>query len=233
MRADQRQLIDQVFKAYGMTAMLDDSVRSIQVRLDVDDVSFDEATRILGLVTNTFYVPLDAHRAVVASDTTENRRRLLRQDMETVYLSGLSDDELNEVELWPRTSSACTQAKTSLTARTITLRASALTLDAFNATMRDLLDGRSQVVLDVRLIQVAHTSTRNTGVQFPQSITAFNVYAEEQSILNANQSLVQQIISSGLASSERPAGNSGHSALPPVRFQARCSPTGSPCLAAD
>jgi Flp pilus assembly secretin CpaC len=30
-------------------------------------------------------------------------------------------------------------------------------------------------------------------------MTAFNVYAEEQSILNANQSLVQQIISSGLA----------------------------------
>src|SRR5208282_4623527 len=32
-----------------------------------------------------------------------------------------------------------------------------------------------------------------------QSVSAFNVYAEEQSILNANQSLVQQIVSSGLA----------------------------------
>jgi hypothetical protein len=49
------------------------------------------------------------------------------------------------------------------------------------------------------MIQIAHQSDRNTGVQPPQSITAFNVYAEEQSILNANQSLVQQIISSGLA----------------------------------
>jgi general secretion pathway protein D len=37
-------------------------------------------------------------------------------------------------------------------------------------------------------------------VQPPQSMSAFNVYAQEQSILNANQSLVQQIISSGLAS---------------------------------
>ena len=51
----------------------------------------------------------------------------------------------------------------------------------------------------MRLIQIAHTSERNTGVQPPQSFSAFNVYAEEQSILNANQSLVQQIISSGLA----------------------------------
>jgi hypothetical protein len=36
-------------------------------------------------------------------------------------------------------------------------------------------------------------------VQPPQTFTAFNVYAEEQSILNQNASLVQQIISSGLA----------------------------------
>jgi Flp pilus assembly secretin CpaC len=70
--------------------------------------------------------------------------------------------------------------------------------------MRDLLNGRSQVLLDVRLIQVAHTSTRNTGAQLPQTMTAFNVYAEEQSILNANQSLVQEIISSGLASANDP-----------------------------
>jgi len=66
--------------------------------------------------------------------------------------------------------------------------------------MRDLLEGRNQVLLEVRMIQLAHSSTRNTGVQPPQSISAFNVYAEEQSLLNANQSLVQQIISSGLAS---------------------------------
>jgi Flp pilus assembly secretin CpaC len=61
------------------------------------------------------------------------------------------------------------------------------------------VNGRSQVMLDVRIIQLAHNSQRNTGAQLPQQVTAFNVYAEEQSLLNANQTLVQQIISSGLA----------------------------------
>jgi Flp pilus assembly secretin CpaC len=55
-------------------------------------------------------------------------------------------------------------------------------------------------MLDVRLIQVVHTNQHNTGITPPQQITAFNVYAEEQAILNQNQQLVQQIISSGLAS---------------------------------
>ena len=105
-RTDQRQIIDQVFKAYGVMAMVDDSVRSIQVRLDVDDANFEEATRILGLLTNTFYVPLDAHHVVVAADTVDNRQRFTPQQMETVYLAGLSDDEMNEVQsIWPRTCS--------------------------------------------------------------------------------------------------------------------------------
>ena len=49
------------------------------------------------------------------------------------------------------------------------------------------MDGRSQVLLDVKLIQLAHNRTLNTGITPPQQVTAFNVYAEEQSILNANQ----------------------------------------------
>jgi len=61
------------------------------------------------------------------------------------------------------------------------------------------VNGRSQVLLDVRIIQIAHTKQRNTGVQLPQTVTAVNLYSEEQALLNANQALVQQIISSGLA----------------------------------
>ena len=204
VRGDQRQLIDQVYKAYGLMAMIDDSVRSIQIRVDMDNASFEEAARILGLVTHTFYVPLDSHHVVVANDTREDRERFTPQELETVYLTGMSNDELNEVATLAKNVFEATQAQLSLAKRSLTLRAPESTLIAFNTTMQGLLDGRSQVLLDVKLIQVAHTSTRNTGTQFPQSITAFNVYAEEQSILNANQSLVQEIISSGLASPNDP-----------------------------
>ena len=55
-------------------------------------------------------------------------------------------------------------------------------------------------MLDVRLVQLAQNSTRNNGAQLPQSMGVFNVAAEAESVLNANQALVQQIISSGLAS---------------------------------
>jgi general secretion pathway protein D len=204
LHADQRQAIDQVFKAYGLKAMLDDSVRPNQVRLDLDNVKFDEAAYILGLATHTFYVPLDAHQVLVADDTRDKREQFTPQEMETVYLAGLSADEMTEVQSLAKNVFAIQQAQLSTSENSLTLRAPAATLDAFNSTMRGLLDGRSEVLLDVQMIQVAHTGERNTGVVPPPSFSAFNVFAEEQSLLSQNAALVQQIISSGLASSNNP-----------------------------
>jgi general secretion pathway protein D len=199
LHVDQRQVIQQVFKAFGLQATVDDSVRLTLIRFDEDDANFAQAMRSLSLVTNSFYVPLDAHRVLVARDTAENRRQFERRDVETIYLPGLSVAELTEVGTVARNVFEMQQAAVDPSAGTISLRAASSTLNAFNTTIRQLIDGHNQVLLEVSLIQLAHTSDRNTGIQPPQAITAFNVYAEEQSILNSNQALVQQIISSGLA----------------------------------
>jgi tetratricopeptide (TPR) repeat protein len=195
----QRQAIQQVFKAYGLDATLDDSIRGIPVRLDLDDASFDQAMDVLSLVTRSFYVPLDAHRVLVAQDTRSNRESFQRLDLETIYLPGLTSTEMTEMGNLAKNVFNAQQSAVDQSAGTLTVRASDDALNAFNATVRDLLDGRSQVLLQVQMFQLAHTANRNTGIQPPQSISAFNVYTEEQAILNANQSLVQQIISSGLA----------------------------------
>jgi Flp pilus assembly secretin CpaC len=199
MQLDQRQTIQQVFKAYGLEATLDESVQAKSVRLDVDDASFGQAMRIVSMLTNTFYVPLDSRRVVVARDTPANRQQFMRQGYETIYLPGLDSAELTDVGNMARNVFDVQQEFVEQSSGTLSIRAPESTLEAFNSTIRQLIDGHSQVLLEVRVIQIAHTSDRNTGIQPPQSISAFNVYAEEQSILNANQALVQQIISSGLA----------------------------------
>jgi tetratricopeptide (TPR) repeat protein len=202
LRIDQRQAIPQIFKAYGLETTLDESVRPAQIHFDIDDASFEQATRLLQMITKTFYVPLDAHRVIVARDTRDNRQQFERQELETIYLSGLSTTELTDISTKvAKDIFGVSQAVVDPSAGTITLRAPADTLNALNATMRPLLDGRSQVMLDVRMIQLAHTTSRNTGAHLTQSMTAYNLYTEEQSILTANAALVQQIVSSGLAAS--------------------------------
>ncbi|MFP5276476.1 MAG: hypothetical protein ACLGPM_05135 [Acidobacteriota bacterium] len=204
VRSDARQVIQRVFNSYGIVALIDDSVRPQPVRLDVDNVDFQTAARVLGLVTNTFYVPLDSHRVLVARDTRVNREQFAHRELETIYLSGLTSDEQTQVANLARNVFNIAQVAPDPAAGTLTLRGDPRSIEAFNANMRSLLAGDDQVIVDVRVVQLAHSMALNTGAQLPQSMTAFNVYAEEQSILNANQSLVQQIISSGLASANDP-----------------------------
>jgi tetratricopeptide (TPR) repeat protein len=199
LKIDRRQLIQQVYKAYGIDATLDQSVSAVQLRFDLENVPFRQAHDLLDVATDTFSVPLDAHRVLVARDTRENRQQFLREEMETVYLPGMTQAEMTEVSNVAKNVFSAQQVAIEQNLGTVTVRAPTKTLDAFNATMRDLVYGRSQVMLDVRIIQLAHNNQRNTGAQLQQQVTAFNVYAEEQAILNANQALVQQIISSGLA----------------------------------
>jgi hypothetical protein len=199
LRTDQRQAIQQVYKAFGIAVSFDDSVRSTQIRLDVDDAGFAQAIRTLGLLTQSFYVPLDAHRVLVARDSADNRTRFLREELETIYLPGLSSTELTDVGNLAKNVFQVSQSAVEPSAGTLTIRAPDATLNAFNGTMRELLDGRNQVLLEVRMIQLAHANEHNTGVQLPQQMGVFNVAAEAESIFNANQALVQQIISSGLA----------------------------------
>jgi Flp pilus assembly secretin CpaC len=183
---------------------MDDSVNAVETRLDIDNISFEEAARAVEMLTASFFVPLDAHRALVARDTRENRQQFTRQELETVYLPGLSATELTDVVNLAKNVFNAPQAVAEPTSGTITIHASHQTLNAFNNIMSQLLDGQNQVLLEVRMIQLANTTARNTGVQAPQSVSAINVYSEEQSILNANSATVQQIISSGLASADNP-----------------------------
>ena len=199
LRTDQRQIVKLVFQSYGIETTVDESVRPAQARLDLDNIGFADAIRIVEMATGSFHVPLDAHRVLVARDTKENRARFERLDLETVYLSGLTQTELTDVANLAKNVFDISQAATDSTSGTITLRAQEQTLTAFNNTMRMLLDGKNQVLLEVRMIQLGHTSAKNTGLNPPQTMTVFNVAAEAQSIFSQNQALIQQIISSGLA----------------------------------
>lgn len=200
LKTDRRTVIQTVYRAFGIETSVDQSVTGPPVRFDVDNATFAQATQAVNMVTDSFMVPLDAHRVLIAKDTRANRDQYMREEFETVYVGGATTAEMTEISTLAKNVFQLQQVVAQQGSGTLTLRATTDKLNAFNGTLRELLDGRSQVLLNIRLIQLAHTNQRNTGVQPPQQITAFNVYAEEQSILNQNQALVQEIISSGLAS---------------------------------
>jgi len=199
LRTDRRQAIQNVFHSFGIEASIDSSVTGPPVRFEMQDATFAQAMQAINMTTDTFTVPLDAHRAIVAKDTRENRSQFMRQELETVYLGGMTQAEMTDIGNMAKTVFQAQQVAVQLSSGTLTIRATTDKLNAFNETLKQLLNGHAQVLLDLKLLQVVHNNLRNTGVTPPQQITAFNVYTEEQAILSQNQELVQEIISSGLA----------------------------------
>jgi len=212
-RGSERQIVQDVFRAYGLEATVSDSgpggqsAMNKQVRLDVDDASFPEAMRVVSMLTQSFYEPIDPHRVLVAADTRENRTQFQRLQMETVYLGGMNEKELTEVNQIAKNVFDAPQASTQPSTGTLTLRAPAKTMAAFNQTLALLEQGKGQVDLEVKVIQLAHIANRETGVTAFQQTGVYNTLSEIQSIINSNQSAVQQIISQGLVPNDTTLNN--------------------------
>jgi Flp pilus assembly secretin CpaC len=194
------EVLRQVLAAYGITPTIDSTVKNQVVRIDADNVTFDQAARMAKLVTNTFFVPLDPKRVLVADDTKANRDKYQRLAFETVYFPGLDNAEVTDMGLVARNVFDAKQAAVSADNSTLTIRAPQPELAALNGTLSEMLDGHSQIQVEVRLYDIAKTKTLNLGVQLPQSATVFNIPTALNSVISQNSSLVQEIISSGLAS---------------------------------
>lgn len=199
LHAGEREVIRQVLTAYGVQATIDDTVETKRIRFDVDDVTFAEVRRALNLATNTFLVPLDPQLAVVAKDTRENHTKYDRLAAETVYLPGMPTDQLTETVSLAKTLFNMKTATAMPSQSALSVRGPAEAIPALNATLNSLLGGRSEVQLDVKMFEVDRTKATNVGLILPTQTTLFNVYSEAASLLQSNASLVQQIISSGLA----------------------------------
>jgi general secretion pathway protein D len=198
-RSTEQDVVRRVVEAYGLKMVDDGSLATKTIRFDADDVDFPLAAHLLNLATNSFMVPLDPVRVLVAKESKENHDKYDRLALETLRLPGLTASEFSDMTNLARNVLGVQQTAAQPELGTLTVRAPVANLRALNETLADLLDGKSEVLLDVKIYEVENTKTRLYGIQLPQTTTVFNVSTELNSVIAQNSSLVQQIISSGLA----------------------------------
>lgn len=198
MRDRGQQIVKQVLVAYGITAILDDSVPDKVVRIDLTNVPFSEASTAIQLSTGTFMVPLDAEHVLVAKDTKANRTRFQRLLLETVFLPGLNEKEMQEPVNMVKTVFGVKQVSAHPSTGAISIRAPEATLRAVNTTLARLYLDKPEIILDVRVYQVNDSRQEDLGVAFPQSLNVFNVTSQLTSIINSNQATIAQLIAAGL-----------------------------------
>ncbi len=206
-RGDAKTVITQTARVYGLKVTYDASVDEgppVQLRFNMASSPYNRTMPLLLKMAHMFAVPLDKKTILVAKDTQENRGRLVRQLEETIFVPGSTADQLNELTNIVKNVFDVKQVVIAASSGTLLVRAPETTLSALNETLDDLIDGASEVVIEVKLISVDKTATVNTGIQTPTSINAFNAYSEASSLVSANSSLVSTLISSGAYT---PTGN--------------------------
>jgi type II secretory pathway component GspD/PulD (secretin) len=204
LHADEQDVIRQVLSSYGIAASFDESVQRQNLRFDLEDSPYQQAVPILLGMAHLFAVPLDAKSVLIAKDTPENRQKFEHQLQETIYIPGMTNEQMDEFGNVVRNVFDVKQLTVDKSAGTLVIRAPEETLSYVNLTLADLIDGGSEVMIELKLYSVDKTNQRNIGAQLPQQIGLYNVNAAAANLVNANQSLVNQAIAQGLI----PAGSS-------------------------
>ncbi len=198
IHTDAQEVVRHVLSAYGIRPVFDDSVQRQSVRFDLDDAPYQQATTILLRMSGLFAVPLDSRSVLVAKDTAENRQRFERQLQETIYVPGSTNEQMGELGNLIRNVFDVKQATVQNSGGNIAIRAPEATITAINLTLADLIDGGSQVMLDLKLYSVDRTRQRNIGMNLPQQAGVYSVSGAAHDLVTANQTLVNQAIAQGL-----------------------------------
>ncbi len=204
LRSDEQDVIRQVLSSYGIRPVFDESVQRTNLRFDLDESSYQQAVPVLLDITHLFSVPLDAKTVLIAKDTPENRQRLERQLQETIYIPGMTNEEMDSFGTLIKNIFDVKEVTVGKSSGTLVLRAPQETLTYINLTLADLIDGGSEVLIDLQLYAVDTSNQRNIGAQLPQQVGIYNVASAAQNIVSSNQDLVNQAIAQGLV----PAGAS-------------------------
>ncbi len=210
LRGETQTVVTQAAQAFGIKTMFDEAIAGAPLRFDMDGSSYAEAMPILLRMAHLFAVPLNAKTLFLAKDTEENRQRLERQVEESIYIPASTTEQMNEYVNIIKNVFDVKQVAVSQGSGTLAVRAPEATLKAVNYTLADMIDGGNEVTLEVKLITIDHSVTRTTGLSTPTSANAFSVAGEAQSIVSANQTLVNTAISSGAIV---PTGNTAQDTL--------------------
>ncbi len=198
-RGDERSLLTEVGKAYGITVVFDESVKTTRTRFDIEDVNFATAMEAATSVTRTFWIALTPKQIAVIADNAQNRTTFERMSIRTFYLPELTTpQELADLTNLLRVVLELRFITQNPTEQTVTVRAPQPVLEAATQLLDNIVQARPEVLLDVRVYQISQSLLRQLGANLPTQFTLFNISPALIAGLGLGaQNLINQLIASG------------------------------------
>ena len=198
MNGETRQVVSDIYKAFGVQAVFDSSVAvSTPLRIEVDDVDFAGVSRVINRAAHLFAVPVDPRTALVAKDTQELREAFTPEVEDTIYLSGQTQQQIIEFANMVRTIFGMTKVAVSTGSGAIAVRGTEAATRRVHDLITTLSERSSDVLVDVNVYEVDSSSIRKVGFAQPTSASATDVAHTAQTLISNNQALLNESISSG------------------------------------
>ncbi|MGA2345737.1 MAG: hypothetical protein ABSF93_07005 [Candidatus Sulfotelmatobacter sp.] len=198
---DVRGLFAELSAAYGVSVQFDDSVKTRQVRFNLDDVDFVTALKLACRVSKNMWTPLGPHQIFVAEDTDANHKQFDRMLLRTFVLPPHSTPaDVTELVNLIKSMFDLKFVATGQNVDTVEVRGPAPMIEVCSTFLGQLGNQRPQVMLDVQVLQIDHQLTRNIGVHIPNTFNLYNIPAAALLAAAGGQNiqqLINQLISSG------------------------------------
>ncbi len=198
-RGDERSLLTEVGKAYGINVEFDESVKTTHTRFDIDDVNFATAMEAATSVTKTFWVALAPKAILVFADTAQNRTNFERMTIRTYYLPDLTTpQELVDLVNLLRVVLELRFITQDPAENSIVIRGPQPVVEAATQLIESIVQSRPEVLLDIRVYQISQSLLRQLGANLPTQFTLFNISPQLIAGLGLGaQDLINQLIASG------------------------------------
>lgn len=169
--SDTKDIYQAIGKEAGLNVIFDPEYSSKRIPVDLNSVSLYDALRIVGTLSGTFWKPVTTNTIFVAQNTRNKRTDLDDQAVQTFYLTNVSQqNDANEILVAMRNLLDPTVKLYLVNSQNaIVVRATPDQLILAEKLINDLDRTRSEVIVDVAVLEVSRDKLRNLGITLPQS----------------------------------------------------------------
>jgi general secretion pathway protein D len=171
MVEDTKIIYQAIGKDAGLNVLFDPNYQSKRIPVDLTSVSLTDALRIVGLMSSTYYKTVTPDTIFIAANTRTNHTDFDDLAVQTFFLTNISQpNDANEIQTAVR-NLLPPDIKLSLATsqNALILRGTPDELMLAEKVINDLDRPRSEVVVDVAILEVNRDKIRTLGITLPQS----------------------------------------------------------------
>src|SRR5579863_2244044 len=169
---DSKVIYETVGKLAGINVLFDPDYTSRRIKIELNNVSLEEALEIIALESKTFWRPVTPNTIFIAADNPAKRKDLEQSVIKTFYLANLSQPtELQDVVNAMRQILEISRIQPLPSQGAIVVRGTPDQIALAQKLIGDLDKAKPEVIVDVAVLQINRDKSRTLGINPPTSAT--------------------------------------------------------------